>query len=545
LSVCQDQFNYSIDAGLHQNLITSYDYNTLTICIYSENMALLEQQVTYTINASLVMWSHYEHRNAFDSGLLSFITPCNDAVLTAQTVTDLYVVIGQLGTKIIPVVTVDPVPCTEHLRYECDYLNGGFGIDLCSFDLTNNGQVCEASFGYDNGQAIYKFECHDQTVIAPGQYVISIIGLVMNSPTVKMTFTLHVNEKCAATPQINFDPFSTGPYVYVLGDPQLVLPYNTASIGFGVNAGTCGEPTVEFDCGWGIGSGVISIDYTKEELKVGYTEDFWSAMDYFCTYKFYFEFDQQNFVTSEEFTISVLDPCGEANLTLTPPLVAPIVYTIGQDPVTVEIGEWTQSPAECGCWLWPDIIDDGGLGMAVNFDSVNIIISDSWNIDLAGEHIDGTEYKVLIGVECNGSLSDTEISVTIKNPCFDSAYINVVAPQLEDFHYILYMSQSNTWTHSAFTIDGDFSIAFMCGNLKCEMEAGPLTPAITYNEWIYNFLIYSEDMDLLEQQDVVEYNIKCYLRNYPECKDNIINCGSYATGMIHLHSPCISPTELT
>lgn len=243
---------------------------------------------------------------------------------------------------------------------------------------------------------------------------------------------------------------------------------------------------------------------------------------------------------SNPFTITIVDPCAHAFATA--PTIDPIVYTIGSQAYTAMVPMWTYEPASCApIWEIIMVCDDGGLGNAFNYNGVELEVRETSNIALARD----TPYEAKLCVDFNGSTSETTVLVTIKDPCLDSDYITVTTSQVPPFHYILYTASQNTWNIPLYTVNGDWSITYLCGSLKCEVEAGNLTPAINYNQWTGQFRIYSQDMSLLETNDgLYEYKLTCWLENYPECKDTLTHCGGYTSAVINLHSPCIEPFEL-
>lgn len=161
---------------------------------------------------------------------------------------------------------------------------------MCNFDLVNNNvDICQATFDEDTGN--YVFECHDRSVFAYGEYTFAIRAHVF-TVVKEIIFTMHLSETCVVhNPQIIADPFTMGPYEYVLGQPALRLPYNINQIGIAMSAGACGGPAVEFVAPQAFSTHAFIVDYVAMEIIVGWTDNTNLVGDYEFTFKFFYTND--------------------------------------------------------------------------------------------------------------------------------------------------------------------------------------------------------------------------------------------------------------
>ena len=70
-----------------------------------------------------------------------------------------------------------------------------------------------------------------------------------------------------------------------------------------------------------------------------------------------------------------------------------------------------------------------------------------------------------------------DFTLTFKNPCFDTDFVEIVAPNLLDYTYIVYDTEK-TETHPAFTVNFSPEEHALCGDLSysATFDNSPATP---------------------------------------------------------------------
>ena len=214
-------------------------------------------------------------------------------------------------------------------------------------------------------------------------------------------------------------------------------------------------------------------------------------------------------------------------------------------PSFCDAGRTQENPANCGATCDPIVYDDGP-SQTVNVGPTNNLAPADPNNNKDPE----TDVTVpIVQKTCDyfGNCKDTPapIPVTIKNPCVDPSYVDIVAPALKPEDYIV-SSGPETFTpaHSDFTVDvknvgfdwtqcGDLTIVATYDGTDLPFVNSPLTyEASTDNTFIFE----SDDQSLIGTNKI--YGLKASFTDYP------VSTGADTASVIDVITfinPCLNP----
>jgi hypothetical protein len=247
-----------------------------------------------------------------------------------------------------PNLEFEPVECANDVVFTCRYVSGPYDgpLDLCDFENTNGEYTSTGTFDETTGQL--DFVTADSATFPPGDYEFQIytaVGdYVYDSP-----FILRADNPCKnAKLTLLEDPFGGMVIDYDLFDPAMEFPYDLDSIGESSTAAFCGKPMIRFveNLETNELSALFIPDYEAEKFVI-FTTD-WDAYGiYYLRFKYYFENDPTIYEVSGEFSVVIHDMCYEVVPMLIKPDVPPQVYTITDDPLTINIPSWRSEPYFC------------------------------------------------------------------------------------------------------------------------------------------------------------------------------------------------------
>ena len=192
-------------------------------------------------------------------------------------------------------------------------------------------------------------------------------------------------------------------------------------------------------------------------------------------------------------------------------------------PSFCDAGRTQENPDDCGATCDPIVYKEPGDTQTVEVGPTN----DLTPADPNGTNDPETTVTPTINQKtCDyfGVCKDTpvDIPVTIKNPCVDPAYVDIVAPSLQNEDYIITTGpETFTPAHADFTVtvkNADFDWT-QCGDLTVvatyEGNDLPLPGSpLTYEDSTDNtFIFESDDQDLIGRTK--DYGLKASFADYP------------------------------
>ena len=174
----------------------SYDTNTLSFVIYSEDLSLLGTRVI-TVAAHLEAYPLTKTAKPDVATTIEIVDPCLDPfslISTAQTNPDPYVYKSQERPAVhlkFAQFTVNPDASVCPITYSCTVISGPRS-DICQ--ITDNETIST----FDTASGNYSFISLDMINFPPGDYIFEITGRV-GAKTATATFTMTIVDPCLTT----------------------------------------------------------------------------------------------------------------------------------------------------------------------------------------------------------------------------------------------------------------------------------------------------------------------------------------------------------
>jgi hypothetical protein len=137
-----------------------------------------------------------------------------------------------------------------------------------------------------------------------------------------------------------------------------------------------------------------------------------------------------------------------------------------------------------------------------------------------------------------------DILVTIKNPCYDSDFVNIVPLQVNDIHHTLMTATVHSWY--PFNADAEENVLSMCGGISYEVtmksgldnKSGALDEYFTV-DYTNRMISLNVDDRIVLRSPSYTYTVKGFLTWFPEGP-----VFSESTGTIIFADVCTTPDEV-
>ena len=244
---------------------------------------------------------------------------------------------------------------------------------------------------------------------------------------------------------------------------------------------------------------------------------------------------------NDPFTITVVDPC-DSPTSVVGASLADQEYTITDDKQTYTIPVSTPVPSWCAITYTYTVT--GNAGQAITFTTTDPTTPTfdflfSSNLDLSGS--DSTDYTVTVTSTIGNVDTQTDTSdfkLTIKNPCVDPTFVQIVKSDLASLEYIIGDNKKTFAAHPAFTLSYSPNDHTLCGDIayvgQFENVAVDDDPMF-YTTSTRVFAAESRDMDLLENNPR-KYQVVASLANY---QSSATASTVTAEGDITFKDPCV------
>lgn len=430
--------------------------------------------VSYTVTASIPDFPAFE--GASSTGTISLVDPCDApfylAVHDAMIESTTYGITEEIT---FPMTVVMPEECKQEAVFSCKYDGGPYTgeLDPCSMSQFGTENV------FDPETGTFFFDTTDPTLFPQGVYYFTNT-VTIGDLTYEVPFQLKIDDPCPTTPlTIEKNPFAeSAPYLYVLRDGAIEIPFDASELGSKMTEAYCGAPTVEFllDDGTPVNDAFV---YTTEDahmLSIGYTEDFATAGEFNMKFRFYFSNAPDNYVDSDTWFVEVIDACNPPASygmppTITLPALDDLSYVIAQPPVIYKLPIIETEIPYCServqYRIETDAVGTDGPAVSIGGELENEIwVSYPSFLDLADPVPEGTPYTITVVAELAGQETSKPMELTMFNPCIDPEFFAVVAEgAVYDFSYVLF-NDTKTWHHEVFTYEGTEDIKAVCGKQK-------------------------------------------------------------------------------
>ena len=258
---------------------------------------------------------------------------------------------------------------------------------------------------------------------------------------------------------------------------------------------------------------------------------------------------------TEKANISIVleDPCDPPTITPPADLVDQFYTLTDQAHTDYTTASWTVSPDYCELDYSQDYtrLQDGDTAVQVKDGSTfgadgAITYAFEYTKDLVP--LDPTQTQtVTISATSkskygtnDAATAEVDFIVNFKNPCVDTDFVNVVAPDLPELTYAI-LSGSKVFSHPAFTVA---TLPFdhnLCGDLEYTasyngVTVGPSDTPFAHNHATINQItIDSDDRTLIDTS--VPYSLECRLKDHPSAPP------ATDSDLVKYISPCVTPTS--
>jgi hypothetical protein len=496
----------------------TWDPFTGATMIYAEDLSLVGEH-PYTFSSFLDEYP--EHGVAEETGTITIVDPClSPSEITGEGDNEVISEYGYDMTFAPPMLSVDPQICLEQAMWECTYLGGPYtgDLDLCGFELvTVDDETLEELFSsgsFDPETGAFEFVTEDVVLFPEGDYEFEIKVMIGDQEYISPYTVLLVNPCRFRKPTIDKDPFTDGPFIYMLRDDPFTLPYEMATIVGSTNSKfACGEKMIEFVTEAGEPAPMIFSHSADDEELVIFGRETEMVGEYNMRFRYFFDSQPDNYAESETFQVLVKDLClpGDDSFVL-PKLVAPLmddqVYTISAEPLYYDIPIFSTEPVFCAeeiAYSLADITVEGDIGAAIKFEGTQFSIHFEDSLDLAGVSLEGETYSVTVKAKLGDQDAESTFNLTVLNPCLNRDFFDLNTSDdatdgdYSSFTYTLYNDTENSWQgRDPFTATTqNENLNDLCGEIKHTVSAGPLDGFITYDPETGMYTIYSEDRSLV------------------------------------------------
>lgn len=291
----------------------------------------------------------------------------------------------------------------------------------------------------------------------------------------------------------------------MLGSQPTTIGYNDVGLFTTSTTVNCGNLVLTFldSNDQAIDSAVFTEDRSNPNLfyfyiGAGPLVDENKAGDHLLKFKIYFSQAPSNSAESSNFLVQIIDPC-DAHIAWPAPVISvpaflPQTYVLTKTAKIYQIPEFLVSPSICQGRLTysfdpntdssPSVVGVNGPAATFNSGSRTFtFLTDEVNLAGSPPNEDGRYYQLTVTASLPQVSQTGQVVLIIKNPCYDSTYINVVPVSTADFTYTLYkVAPDNQWTYSTFEIVAETTaIANLCGPLSYSLNAGAIQSSIQHD----------------------------------------------------------------